>query len=315
MRASIAGLRHPLVHFLFLGAVLFGLTRAFGGGARSETHGVAISASRLEEIRQEEIGRIGREPAPSELERAVEAAIAEEVLYREALARRLDEGDAVIERRLLQNMRFLADDPGQDPAALLRQAHVAGLQHGDPVVRRRLVQKMRALLESEGRRGEPREAELRAYYDAHAVDFEVPPSVVLEHIFHAGPGALDAARATLAELQNSGSGAGAAAHHGQPFFAGTSLPPHSQGGLSRLFGEGFAAQVMTLPVGRWAGPITSAYGAHLVFIHEKLPGRRLPFEAVRERVRLRVIAESEARALAAGIARLRQQYAVTFERR
>lgn len=59
-----------------------------------------------------------------------------------ALADGLDHGDAVIERRLLQDMAFLGYTG--PPQVLLAEARRLGLQRTDQVVRRRLIEKQRA---------------------------------------------------------------------------------------------------------------------------------------------------------------------------
>ncbi len=51
-----------------------------------------------------------RLPTAKELDGLVEAAIREEVLYREALAMGLDEGDTIVRRRMAQKVEFLFND-------------------------------------------------------------------------------------------------------------------------------------------------------------------------------------------------------------
>ena len=51
------------------------------------------------------------------------------------------------------------------------------------------------------------------------------------------------------------------------------------------FGAKFAAVLDTLRSGRWTGPVESGYGAHLVFLHARVPGRMPALEEVRDAVR------------------------------
>ena len=55
--------------------------------------------------------------------------------------------------------------------------------------------------------------------------------------------------------------------------------------IEGMFGSGFTQAVAALPPGRWAGPITSTYGAHLVRVDERQQQEPLPFEEVRENLR------------------------------
>ncbi len=58
-------------------------------------------------------------------------------------------------------------------------------------------------------------------------------------------------------------------------------PPNAVDGV---FGKGFFDLVAELPPGEWAGPVVSAYGAHLVRILDTLPARTPPLEEIRDAV-------------------------------
>jgi hypothetical protein len=169
---------------------------------------------------------------------------------------------------------------------------------------------MRAILEGEAGAGSLTDAELRAYFQQHSADYETGPIVELTQIFFTGSNAGDAADAALTSLNGLDAGPDAALDYGDAFVAGTRLPPYSQRGLAKLFGDAFAEKSMTLPLHTWSGPITSVHGVHLVWIHERTADLVAPFEAVRASVRQRLLAERTEDALHAGIARLRQKYSV-----
>jgi parvulin-like peptidyl-prolyl isomerase len=59
----------------------------------------------------------------------------------------------------------------------------------------------------------------------------------------------------------------------------------NSGDVSGLFGQEFATQLAGLPAKTWQGPVTSAYGAHLVFIEQRTSGRVPTLEEVRTAVR------------------------------
>jgi hypothetical protein len=50
--------------------------------------------------------------------------------------------------------------------------------------------------------------------------------------------------------------------------------------------KGFFEQLAGLPTGTWDGPVVSAYGTHLVLVHETIPGGALPFDDIQDDVLL-----------------------------
>jgi hypothetical protein len=56
-----------------------------------------------------------------------------------------------------------------------------------------------------------------------------------------------------------------------------------------MFGQEFAARLAQLPEGEWQGPVTSAYGAHLVFVEQRTDGRIPIFEKVRDSAKRQLV--------------------------
>ena len=53
------------------------------------------------------------------------------------------------------------------------------------------------------------------------------------------------------------------------------FPLSSADEIARAFGNDFAQQLARLQHGRWAGPVTSGYGLHLVYVRERTGGGRV----------------------------------------
>jgi hypothetical protein len=99
--------REPLIQFLVIGAIIFGV------------HAVvtpSVSKERLIEVTPEVRGDIintfkaaheGREPAPDELKSLIDVWVLNEITFREALAQGLDKGDEMIRDRITHKMRLL----------------------------------------------------------------------------------------------------------------------------------------------------------------------------------------------------------------
>ena len=105
-------LREPLVHFLLLGAILFGVyayaQRGDGGVERSKQ--IRLTIDDVSQLVLVFRSQWRRDPTPGELRQLVEDRVHEEVLYREALALGLDKDDTIVKRRMAQKMQFLAED-------------------------------------------------------------------------------------------------------------------------------------------------------------------------------------------------------------
>ena len=54
--------------------------------------------------------------------------------------------------------------------------------------------------------------------------------------------------------------------------------------IASQFGEEFAQALLTVPVGKWQGPVRSGFGIHLVFINERIDGSLPTLDKVRDAV-------------------------------
>ncbi len=274
-------------------------------------------ASQILKVREAWKLERGRWPDPAEEKALVEQLVAGELLYREARRQGLDRNDLIVRRRLIDKMTFLNDDPASSPADLYREAVELGLGRDDPIVRRRLIQKMRLLAGAEDGPVRATEQELRDYYEGHAERFMEPARLRLSHVFLSRDrrqATVDAAaRQLLLKLQDEALPPERAVVLGDPFLLGHHLPPHTVKYLGRNLGEGFAARVKDLPPGVWSGPVESAYGLHLVWIHDTVAPRPAELAAVRRKVLEGLRAERREQRLGEFLDTLRQRYPVRIE--
>lgn len=292
----------PLLLFLAIGAALFAFERMVGAPGDAGGAPLVIPAERVAALRAELARRSGGPPDDAALRRALAPEVEEELLFREALARGYDRDDPVVFRRLVRNLRFAGADPERGDAALFAEALDLGLQHSDVVVRRRLVQRLRLELEARALREAPDEAALRAWFESHRARYRAPARVRLTQLYFAHE---DAARRSLERLLAERAIPERARTRGEAFLHAPEQPSQSREELARRFGAGFADAAFRVPTGRWEGPLASAYGSHLVWVHEREPARPLRFDEVRGAVRSALLAERRAAALEAGLAGLR----------
>ena len=110
--------REPLVHFLLAGAAIFVVLG--WQGEQENLAGREIHLTREDQARLSvSFAQVmGRPPTDGELDTVITRWIREEILYREALRLGLDDGDAVVRKRLAQKMEVIAASAAdaQEPA-------------------------------------------------------------------------------------------------------------------------------------------------------------------------------------------------------
>jgi len=292
-----------LLGFFGLGLAIFAGDR-LAASVRAGSAPIVIGAAERAEARAEGLALLGRTPTAPELEALIDARVADEILYREALARGLDREDRGVRRRLARNLAFLrAPEGGADAAppspeleeALYRDALALGMDRTDTVVRRKLVQRVRLEIESEARSAEPTEQELRAWLEAHPDRGAPPARAAFRHLFfdplRRGPRAEQDARDALALLARGGRAAG------DGCFVPADQPLQSASFVARLLGTAFADAVFEAPLGDWTGPLRSSLGWHLVHVGERERAGPQRLAAARAEARDAVLAERGAAAL------------------
>lgn len=172
---------------------------------------------------------------------------------------------------------------------LVREARARGLDRGDPIVRRRLVQKMELLLEATADVEPPRPEEVAARL-ADDPRYHQPGHTLFEHVFFRRARADPSADARAA-LRTDPPG------EGDAFLLGARIGPRTDAALRSSFGDGFADALSEAPVGRWSGPLESAYGVHLVRVERREPTRVPPLASVEGRVRADLARERRAEAV------------------
>jgi hypothetical protein len=233
--------KEPLVHFLIIGAVLFGFFGLVGNKSAVRPDKIVVSTAKIGNLEQTFALTWQRPPDPDELKGLIEKYIQEEIYYRQATAMGLDRDDIVIRNRLKQKLEFFAEDVGA---------------------------------------AEPTDAELAAYLAANSAEFRTADRVTFRQVFLSlarGP-ALEKDTAALA-TKLSGSTDGATL--GDGFLLGDSFRGMSKSEAAQSFGNAFAEKLFVLPPGRWQGPIASSYGLHFVYVDALRPGTLPPLGDIR----------------------------------
>lgn len=242
--------REPLLHFLLLGAVIFVVWGFTSRNDATRPGAIVVTEARIASLATAFDRVWQRPPTTTELDGLIRDYVREEVMGREAMALGLGRDDTVIRRRLRQKLEFVTED-------------VAAL-------------------------AEPTEEQLRTYLRDYPDAFRAEARFTFSQV-HLDPGrrgenlARDAAR-LLAGLQQTGLRADVSAL-GDSRMLDTQFVGLPIADVDRQFGEGFAAKLAALTVGRWQGPIESGYGVHLVLVRERTEDRVPTLEDVRDAVR------------------------------
>ena len=85
--------------------------------------------------------------------------------------------------------------------------------------------------------------------------------------------------------------------------------------VARQFGQEFADAILKVEPGRWAGPIRSGYGQHLVWVRERQDGRSPALAEVRPLVEREFLSDRRKRELNAMYEGMLERYRVTVEQR
>jgi peptidyl-prolyl cis-trans isomerase C len=239
-------LSEPLLHFLVVGAVLFGVYHIanYDPQAAVDTQKIELTKDDVRQLAVTWLAQGRPAPTPDQLRSLVDQKITEEILFREAVALGLDRDDQIIKRRLAQKMDFLAAD-------------LAALD-------------------------EPGTAELMAWYSKNSHRFALPPHLSFRHLYFStdkrGSGARDAAAAALGRIKGKPADSPEVASMADPFMFRNYYGDGTPEQMAKEFGPEFAATLFELEPGSWQGPVQSGYGWHLVWIDSIEPGRVPAFE-------------------------------------
>ena len=135
--------REPLAHFVVAGLALFLAASLYQ--SQTNQYRIVVTAAHVAELANAYALQFGDKPDGPTLDALVKRDVHDEVLYREAKALKLDQGDQIVRRRVVQKMLFLTQDLNA-PA-------------------------------------EPTDVQLQAYYDAHAVHYGLPARATFSHIY------------------------------------------------------------------------------------------------------------------------------------
>jgi hypothetical protein len=216
----------------------------------------------------------GREPSTIELNHLIESYVRDEILYREGVRLGLERDDIVVKRRVRQKIEMIAEEDASTRA--------------------------------------PTDAELSAYLVANQPRFVQPAILTFEQVFigasTSGRGVVHAVAVTRALRKGADP-----EELGKPTLLPHRMTQTPADLVAREFGASFAGALQKAPVGEWAGPIDSSFGAHYVRVSDRTPAVAPQLAAVRDQVVREWENERRQRARNEAYAKMRGEYQVSIE--
>ncbi|MBA7467940.1 hypothetical protein ES707_03178 [subsurface metagenome] len=240
--------KEPLVHFLALAAVVFGVYGVLDRSGASKPDEIVITAARVDQLAALFARTWQRPPTAPELKGLIDDYVKEEIFVREALNLGLDKDDTIIRRRLRSKMEFFNDAASSLPA--------------------------------------PTNGELAEYLRANPGAFEVEPRFAFEQILlsadrHGDNIARDAAALLETLRRNASINPG---ELGDATMLPFKLELTGKTSIGQMFGADFAEALEQTKPGQWTGPVKSEFGLHLVRTSEHQAGRSPALAEVRAAV-------------------------------
>ena len=232
--------KDPLWLFLLFGGLLFGIA-----ATQEDQRVIRVTEGDVQRIVEQWQQQMRRDPTPAEQASLINRFIRDEAYYQEALALKLDAGDTIVKRRLIQKLSFLTED-------------LAGTTSPD-------------------------EATLRAFHAKHQDKYRTPDQFSFSHIYFSADRPVESPEQRAEVL--AAKAVEDPTLGGDPFMLQRKYARRSTREIGDLFGRAFAKNLANLSVQEgWQGPLRSAFGWHAVQLINREQATPLGFEQVRDKV-------------------------------
>jgi hypothetical protein len=263
-----------MLHFLLIGIALFGAHRWLSRGD-SNGHRIVITHGVVDDLVTQHRAARGRDPSTTELSQLIESYVRDEILYREGMRLGLERDDIVVKRRVRQKIEMMAEEDASTRA--------------------------------------PTDADLLAYLTANQARFVQPAILTFEQVFLGQSISSPRVVQTVSVMREALRNGADPEDLGAPTLLPHRMTRTAADLVARDFGDAFAAALERVPIGEWAGPIASSFGAHYVRVSDRTPAVAPELAAVRDQVAREWENERRLRARTDAYARMRAGYEVSVE--
>ena len=245
-------IKEPLVHFLFVGFLLFLFFDKYPSNNYSEDGNtivvnkkalLTLMQYRSKVFKEDFFDKRFQNLKKEELTLLIEDYVREESLYREAKKLNLEDNDYIIKQRLIQKIDFIYKNSVENKISFPQDS-------------------------------------LLAYFKKNKERYRVPTQYTFTHIFFKAnnkdfPKALNIANSFINKTENQSIAFNKSSQHGDRFLYHTQYVDRDINFIIGHFGEGFASTITqtSSDKSKWNGPIKSMHGYHFVLLtHKKEKG-------------------------------------------
>lgn len=214
----------------------------------------------------------------------------------------------IVQTRMVQLAHFLKlvpDDSSNQQA--IAAAKAMNLHQSDPMVKRYMTNALREQLAWRLADEPITEQDIRQVYEAETDRFTHAERFAVSHVYLADEADSEQRAKTLrARLQTESAEPESATKLGDVFYGGHHFAPQNRNQIARRMGPNFAEQLDANRLNQWQGPIRSSYGWHLVWLSDYEGPRKMPIDAVAERIKAELQKEKREQALSEYLKQQRQ---------
>ena len=186
-----------------------------------------------------------------------------------------------------------------------REAIRLGLDLEDIIIRRRLVQKLEFLAEDISDE-EVTEKDVEMYYESKLQKYRQPALYSFSHVYFIAKGDSELYQRSLA------SGADWV-ELGDATLLPRKVIKKDKNQVTAILGTQFSSELDMLSVGKWIGPIQSAFGYHLVRMDAVKPSNNTPFSAIKRKVLDDLLYDRREASLESYYKKIQSFYKVVYE--
>ena len=245
----------PLAHFFAIGAILF----------------LAVSLAK---------------PAQEEQIIADREALLSFIQYR-SKAFEAQAAAAILDKMSADEHQRLADNYIREEA-LYREAQSLDLAEGDYVIRQRMIQKLEFIIDAVATASIPTDEAIAEFYEQNKQNYFQEPGATFAHVFvrseNISPGAaMRRAQQLLENLRADNARLEDATRYGDRFLFHTNYVERTYDYIKDHFGDEATKVIFSdrTPLSSWSGPVRSEYGAHLIYVTSRSPGRVPPIDEIK----------------------------------
>jgi len=251
--------REPFFQFALLGTLLFIGVTQWEHYKHNASKTIVVDDARVNMMIVNYNQQTGHLPTKQQLDALIDNYILEEITYREALNMGLDKDDEIIRRRLSQKYQFIQTDLDATPA--------------------------------------PAEEDLQQFYATNPVLFQSDATVSFSQIYFSADKSTDSlalqkAKLVLKELQQGT--LTRAPEKGDRFPLQYDYADQTKLNIQQNFGDKpILDTLFNGKIKSWLGPVQSGYGWHLLYIMDRTVKTTIPYQDIREEVKLKFLEQTK----------------------